>query len=265
MEVHWSVSQQKLNIEAIMAKASMSATKPKQKEDWKGLLKSLLIALVLAIGFRTFFFEPFHIPSGSMKPTLLIGDYIFVSKTSYGYSRYSLPFGIPIIKGRLIETKPERGDVVVFKKPGEEGTNYIKRLVGYAGDKIQVKQGVLYINGDAVYRQRIDDFVDDNFTSIPQYIETLPNGVSYRILDQNPQSRTDNTIEYTVPKGHYFFMGDNRDNSQDSRILSAVGYVPEINLVGKAKLIFFSKEFAFWEFWKWFGSETTKRSFITIE
>lgn len=233
----------------------------KKKEGVWGMVRSLLIALFLALIFRTFLYEPFHIPSGSMKPTLLVGDYIFVSKFSYGYSSLSLsthfkslsiPF--PSFEGRVLEDKPERGDVVVFKLPSDKRTNYIKRLIGFPGDKIQVKHGILYINGKKVERKRIDDFIDRNKpkqnNNIPQYVETLPNGKSYHVLDELKNGDNDNTQVYTVPEGHYFFMGDNRDNSQDSRVLHAVGFVPEENLVGHAEIKFFSRDTPFWQIWR---------------
>jgi signal peptidase I len=223
-----------------------------KKDDFKGMAKSFVLAILVAMLFRTFLFEPFHIPSGSMKPGLLVGDYIFVAKYSYGISRYSFPFGPALFEGRIGETyKPERGDVVVFKLPKDTGTNYIKRLVGLPGDTIQVKNGILYINGTAVPRQEAKPFVDQDNTVIPQYVETMPNNVSYPVLDQLPYGRLDNTDTYTVPPKHYFFMGDNRDNSEDSRVLSAVGFVPEENLVGPAKVIVFPSSGKWWDFTSW--------------
>lgn len=219
------------------------------KEIIVGWIKSISIAISFAVLFRTFLFEPFHIPSGSMKPTLAIGDYIFVSKFSYGYSRYSFPFGPPLFDGRIFESKPQRGDIVVFKLPGDESTNYIKRLIGLPGDTIQMKDGVLYINGTPIPKEQLEpyhDFLTKNESKlIPQYIETLPHHKQYHVLDEDPSSPTDNTGIYHVPLKHYFFMGDNRDNSQDSRVIDVVGYVPEENLVGKAEVTFFSKNSSF--------------------
>lgn len=232
--------------------AHQEKVKHTPKEDWKGFLKSFLLALLLAMTFRTFLYEPFHIPSGSMKPNLLIGDYIFVSKFSYGYSRYSIPFGPPLFEGRIWETLPKRGDIVVFKQPGREGINFIKRLIGLPGDRIQVTQGVLYINGEPVPKKQDGTFIDSNGEEIDQYIETLDNGVSYRVLDDTPHGKLDNTDVYVVPEGHYFFLGDNRDNSQDSRVLSMVGYVPKEHLVGRAEVIFFSSTATWWKVWTWF-------------
>ena len=249
--------------------------KEKKKEGFWGMVRSLLIALFLALVFRTFFYEPFHIPSGSMKPTLLIGYYIFVSKFSYGYSSLSLsthfkslsvPF--PEFDGRVLEDKPERGDVIVFKLPSDQRTNYIKRLVGFAGDEIQVKKGILYINGEAVKRERIEDFVDRNkpksMQDIPQYVETLPSGKSYRVLDELKNGDNDNTATYVVPDGHYFFMGDNRDNSQDSRVLHAVGFVPMENLVGRAEIKFFSKDTPLWRVWRVIGDAMSPLATISF-
>ena len=222
--------------------------------------KTVVYAMLIAGLVRTIAFEPFNIPSGSMIPTLLIGDYLFVSKYAYGYSRYSVPFGIGPSGGRLLERVPERGDVVVFKKPKENQVDYIKRLIGLPGDHIQMIGGILHINGQPVGRERIEDFVvdrgdrDGNAVRAPQYIETLPNGVRHRIVEYyGDNGPADNTPEYVVPPEHYFMMGDNRDNSQDSRYLDAVGYVPAENLVGRAEVIFFSTNgsAALWEVWRW--------------
>jgi signal peptidase I len=244
--------------------------KEEVKKETKGeMFRSLIIAVVLALIFRSLAFEPFYIPSSSMKSTLLIGDYVFVSKYSYGYSRYSFPLGLDVFEGRIFEEEPERGDVVVFKLPSQPSINYIKRLVGMPGDKFQVIDGELYINNEKVQRKRIDNFKDKdedgNITSIPQYIETLPNGVSYRVLDQRSSGDLDNTGIYEVPEGHYFMMGDNRDNSADSRVIHSVGYIPEENLVGPANWIFFSSEKALWKFWSWPWSMRFERFFDSIK
>ncbi|HEY9057889.1 MAG TPA: signal peptidase I [Aurantimonas sp.] len=214
-------------------------------------VKVIVQALLLALVIRTFLFQPFSIPSGSMMPTLLVGDYLFVSKWSYGFSKYSIPFSPPLFEGRLLGSDPDRGDVVVFRKPGEEDTDYIKRLIGLPGDRIQVRDGVLSINGKPVQREAVGEFVADDGTTVPQYRETLPNGASYLTLDLSPSSAGDNTREFVVPDGHYFMMGDNRDNSLDSRF--DVGYVPFENLVGKAQVIFFSiqDDVSPLEIWKW--------------
>jgi signal peptidase I len=210
-----------------------------------------------------------------MYPTLKVGDYLFVSKLSYGYSKYSFnfglnPFGLELFKfgpvpveGRFFwADEPKRGDVAVFKLPRDNETDYIKRVIGLPGDHIQMKDGVLYLNGAAVPKQRIADFVDEKGEGagrpIPQYVETLPNGVSYNVLDEDSNGAADNTKEYVVPPGHFFMMGDNRDNSLDSRFPQdapggGVGYVPYENFVGRADIIFFSIEpdAAFWQVWKW--------------
>ena len=220
-------------------------------------IKTIVYAVLIALVVRTVAYEPFNIPSGSMVPTLLVGDYLFVSKFSYGYSRYSLPLGLPLFSGRIFFHSPERGDVVVFKLPTDNSTDYIKRVIGLPGDHIQMKNGILNINGQPVPRRRIDDYLyqEGNGVIIPlaQYIETLPNGVQHRIIEMSDNGPLDNTQEYVVPPGDYFMMGDNRDNSQDSRVLSAVGYVPAENLIGKAQFIFFSTNGSarLWEIWKW--------------
>jgi len=211
------------------------------------VLVPLAIAVLLSpLLIRTFLFQPFNIPAGSMKPTLLVGDYMFVSKYSYGYNRYSFPFSPPLalISGRVFASEPERGDVVVFRLPKDPSTDYVKRVIGLPGDRIQMINGVLHINGTPVKRERIEDFVetDDNGREvhIKQWRETLPNGVSHATLDMIDNSFYDNTKEYRVPAGHYFMMGDNRDNSSDSRVENAVGYVPAENLVGRAQIMFWS-------------------------
>jgi signal peptidase I len=224
----------------------------------KDFIKTVLYAVVIAVGVRTVGYEPFNIPSGSMEPTLLVGDYLFVSKFSYGYSRHSLPFSLPLIPSdsRVLFTEPERGDVVVFKLPSDNKTDYIKRLVGLPGDRIQVIGGVLHVNGQSVKRERVRDTCHDETVRglsmrAVRFVETLPNGVSHYICEQSDQGPNDNTGVYTVPPGHYFAMGDNRDNSQDSRSME-VGFIPRENLVGRAEFLFFSTNGSapLWEFWK---------------
>jgi len=228
-----------------------------RKGGWGETVRTILYAGLIALTVRTFAYEPFNIPSGSMLPTLLIGDYLFVSKYSYGYSRYSLPLGLPLISGRLPERGPERGDVAVFKLPSDNRTDYIKRIIGLPGDRIQVIQGILHINGAPVKRRRIGEYVHhDNYgsaVSFIHYIETLPNGREHEIIERSDSGNLDNTPVYTVPDRHYFAMGDNRDNSLDSRVLNMVGFIPVENFVGRAEVLFFSTNgrAAIWEFWKW--------------
>jgi signal peptidase I len=232
-------------------------------EGGRVIFQALLIALVI----RTLAFQPFNIPSGSMKATLLIGDYLFVSKYSYGYSHYSLPLSPPLFSGRIFASEPQRGDVVVFRLPKDDSTDYIKRVIGLPGDHIQMKSGLLYINGTPVKRERVTDFIDDeNGEHVRRWRETLPNGVSYETLDLQDNGFLDDTQEYVVPPGDFFMMGDNRDNSTDSRVLSAVGYVPFENLIGKAQIIFFSigdGESA-WHIWSWPWAVRWSRIFTLV-
>ncbi|MCW5700484.1 MAG: signal peptidase I [Rhodospirillales bacterium] len=233
------------------------------------LVKTVVYAVLIALVVRTFAYEPFSIPSGSMIPTLLVGDYLFVSKFSYGYSRYSLPLGLPLIQGRVMDTPPERGDVVVFKLPTDNSTDYIKRIVGLPGDKIQVSGGILHINGEAVGRRDDGDYtVQDTFGNVRRfrrYIEVLPGGREHLIIEESDNSPFDNTGVYTVPEGHFFAMGDNRDSSRDSRFLNEVGFVPYENLVGRAEFIFFSVQGEVWKIWNWYDNLRVDRIFDGIE
>lgn len=221
----------------------------KQRESgWWELAKIVVQALLLAFFVRVFFYQPFNIPSGSMKPTLLVGDYLFVSKLSYGYSRYSFPMGPGLFSGRIFSAEPKRGDVAVFKQPKDNSTDFIKRVIGLPGDEIQMIGGVLHINGVAVPKRPIGNFTthedDGPARRIPMYEETLPNGVKYRVLDATPRGDFDNAGPFKVRAGHFFMMGDNRDNSTDSRApWGGVGNVPFENLVGRAEIIFFSAAF----------------------
>ena len=259
------------------APESVSAVAPKKSSEadtWLELVKTLLYALVIALGIRTILFQPFNIPSGSMEATLLVGDYLFVEKFSYGYSRYSIPFGgvLPSF-GRILGSGPKPGDVVVFKMPNKESTDYgkdfIKRVIGLPGDRIQMMGGVLYINDKPVPKEYVGQYTGGSSCQrqgpIPQYRETLPNGVSYLTLDCDEHGLYDDTGVYTVPAGHYFMMGDNRDNSDDSR--AEVGFVPAENLVGKAALRFFSiDETAVWyKPWTWPLAVRYRRMFTLID
>lgn len=243
--------------------------KPAQDESIWDTIKTVGIAVFIAMVVRTFAYEPFSIPSGSMIPTLMVGDYLFVSKASYGYSRHSLPFSMPLMPNRTFEEAPKRGDVAVFKLPTDGRTDYIKRLIGLPGDTIQVKGGVLHINGEAVVRKSLGEFVYKDryggYHNTMRYEETLPNGVVHEILEETDSYPKDNTQVYTVPEGHYFAMGDNRDNSQDSRWLNSVGFIPKENLVGRAEVIFFSNDGSFLEFWTWPWSLRFSRFFTGID
>ena len=245
-----------------------SMTKGK-KNSFFSNFKSILIAIFIALLIRSFIFEPFNIPSGSMKPNLLVGDFIFVSKYSYGFSKHSLPFSIPIIPGKIFSNTPERGDVVVFKTPENNRTDYIKRVIGLPGDKIEIKNGIIFINGSEILRKKLNDFIDtDNNTNnkrVRMYNEYFFNK-ELNILDITDNGIADNTQLFNVPENHFFVMGDNRDNSQDSRFIRTVGFIPYENLVGKAQFIFFSLENArFLQIWKWPNSIRYERIFQKIQ
>ena len=250
------------------------------KDQEKGGLaetaKTIGVAIFIALFIRTFLFEPFNIPSSSMVPTLLVGDYLFVSKYAYGFSRYSFPFGVQLVPGpdRVMLDPPERGDVAVFKLPLDNKTDYIKRIIGLPGDTVQMIKGELHINGEKVDHKALSDYPyhpngNGNRTEmVPRYLETLPNGKSFDIIEiYGQRGSLDDTVPFTVPEGHYFAMGDNRDNSTDSRAGNRVGMIPEENLVGRAEMIFFSTNGSadIWEIWKWPDAIRWERLFKTID
>ncbi|PZP47576.1 MAG: signal peptidase I [Azospirillum brasilense] len=235
--------------------------KNKAQGGWVESFKTIVYAVIIAVGIRTVAFEPFNIPSGSMIPTLQVGDYLFVSKYAYGYSNASLPFTPDLFSGRVFGRLPARGDVVVFKLPSDGTTDYIKRIVGLPGDRIRVTGGILYVNGQPVKRDFVGPYTvtgDGPTMEARRYLETLPPSPgaqprTHSIIEFSDNGQADNTPEYLVPAGHLFAMGDNRDNSQDSRYMNAVGFVPVENLVGRAEFIFFSWDGSapWWQIWRW--------------
>ncbi len=234
-------------------------------------IKTIFYALIIALIIRSFLFQPFYIPSSSMEPNLLIGDRLFVSKYSYGYSRHSFPFSPKIYNKRVLTKLPDRGDVIVFKTPADNRTDYIKRLIGLPGDSIQIVDSNLYLNNAKVKKEKIENLTNINcgneIIKAIFFKETLPNGMRYIAVYRNDGTMM-NTDRFIVPENHYFFMGDNRDCSKDSRFLSSVGYVNINNLVGKAQLIFFSNEKkrgSFFKFWKWGKSLRLERFFKKIQ
>lgn len=263
------------NQSAKAAAAATAAAAKKPDSLWENL-KTIVYALGIALVLRIFVFQPYNIPSESMRPGLLVGDYLFVSKWDYGYSRASIPFEPPLFKGRLLGAEPQRGDVLVFKLPRDGKTDYIKRLIGLPGDRIQMVGGQLVINGTPVTQERLDPEASTdmfgNMSSIGRFKETLPNGVSYTTYDLNPFGPFDTTDVYVVPDGHYFMMGDNRDNSTDSRADPnppdlGVGMVPAENLVGKARvtLLSFDETTRIYLPWTWFTGLRLDRMAVPIK
>jgi signal peptidase I len=233
-------------------------------------IKTLIFALFFALIIRSFLFQPFYIPSSSMEPNLLVGDRLFVSKYTYGYSRHSLPFSPQIYNSRIMKKNPKRGDVIVFKTPADNRTDYIKRLIGLPGDTIQIINKDLYLNGNKIKKKKTDDikFINcgNELVEVSSFEETLPSGVKYLAVYRKNNTMA-NTDKYNVPENHFFFMGDNRDCSKDSRFLSSVGYVNFNNIVGKAQIIFFSNDKivgSFIKFWKWNKSLRLNRFFKKI-
>ncbi len=241
----------------------------KKKSELRETIVVLIQALIIALVFRSFVYQPFSIPTASMQSNLMIGDYILASKFSYGFGRYSLPLGIIPFRGRILGQEPQQGDIAVFR-PVPQTENYVKRVIGLPGDRVQMIGGVLNINGVPVEREYVGRGTDtDSFgTTVPVliYRETLPNGVSHTIQEISDTSGLDNTQEYVVPAGHYFMMGDNRDRSADSRVLEAVGYVPFDNFLGKAEVRFFSIKDNEnpWFVWNWPGNVRWDRMFQSV-
>ena len=240
------------------------------KKFLKENLKTLIYALIIAVIIRSLIIQPFYIPSSSMEPNLLVGDRLFVTKYSYGYSKHSLPFSPPIFKNRFFFKEPERGDVIVFKTPADNRTDYIKRLVGLPGDKIQFIDSNLYLNSIEIFKSRLSEndviYCGDRKIEVFTFDEKLPNGKKYKTVYLKNFSFENSDI-FTVPDEHYFFLGDNRDCSKDSRFLTSVGYVHRDNLVGKAQFIFFSSDRSIgsiFAFWRWNKSIRFDRFFKNI-
>ncbi|MDG2187456.1 MAG: signal peptidase I [Hyphomicrobiales bacterium] len=239
----------------------------KKKNTIKDNLRTIISAVLIALFIRTFLYQPFTIPSGSMLPNLLIGDYLFVSKYSYGYSKYSIPFSPNIISNRVFQRLPERGDVVVFRLPKDTSIDYIKRIIGLPGDTVQVLNGVVSVN-DIPLNQ---SYYDEHYKYFNQYAKNKVlnekiGDKSYVVLNLDEESIGDNTYTYKVPLKHYFMMGDNRDNSLDSRFIEQVGYVPYENLIGRAEYLFFSSDrsIPIWKIWQWHKKYRFDRVFKKI-
>ena len=240
------------------------------KQFFSENIKTLFYALIIAVIIRSLLVQPFYIPSSSMEPTLLVGDRLFVTKYSYGYSKHSFPFSPPILKKRIMFNSPERGDVIVFKTPADNRTDYIKRLIGLPGDEVQFIDGDLYLNNNQILKSIISidqsAYCGNDKIIVNSFEEKLPNGKKYTAVYRKKYS-FQNSDKFIIPKNHYFFLGDNRDCSKDSRFLSSVGYVHKDNLVGKAQFIFFSSDKLkgnIFSFWKWNKSIRFDRFFKKI-
>ena len=233
-------------------------------------IKTLFYALIIAVVIRSLFLQPFYIPSSSMEPTLLVGDRLFVTKYSYGYSKHSFPFSPPILNKRILFNSPERGDVIVFKTPADNRTDYIKRLIGLPGDRVQFIDANLYLNNSEIMKSRVKNKIKINCGNrtidVYKFEEELSNGKKFHTVYLKDYTYQNSDV-FTVPENHYFFLGDNRDCSKDSRFLSSVGYVHQDNLVGKAQFIFFSSDKkigSIFAFWKWHKSIRFNRTFNRI-
>ena len=234
-------------------------------------IKTLFYALIIAVVIRSLLVQPFYIPSSSMEPTLLVGDRLFVTKYSYGYSKHSFPFSPPILNKRIMFNSPERGDVIVFKTPADNRTDYIKRLIGLPGDKIQFIDANLYLNSSEIFKSKIKNkttiYCGNKSIDVFRFEEKLPNGKKFQTVYLKNYTYQNSDV-FTVPKDHYFFLGDNRDCSKDSRYLTSVGYVHKNNLVGKARIIFFSNDTlkgSVLKFWNWGNSLRLDRFFKIIK
>jgi signal peptidase I len=257
----------------IDAKQEPSAKGGGAANEMVEIFKTVAYALLIALALRVLLFQPFTIPSASMEPNLYQGDYIIVSKYSYGYSRHSIPFSPPLLSGRLFFHPPQRGDIIVFKLPRDNKTDYIKRLIGLPGDRIQVKQGLVYINDKPIVRtpepSGTEDMGDGMLRPVLRFMETLPNGRRFLTNSYGPDGDVDNTGVYEVPQGEYFFMGDNRDNSLDSRFPSevGVGFVPAENLEGRAQMILLSwnAKASLFKPWTWVLDARPSRFFHVLQ
>jgi len=256
---------------------TMQASAPPEKSGAMAeiveIAKTVVYALAIALFLRVLFFQPYTIPSASMEPNVYEGDYIIVTKWDYGYSKYSIPFAPPLFSGRVAEKKPERGDIVVFALPHDPHIDYIKRIIGLPGDRIQMKKGLLYLNGVQVPRVNKGTFREDSsygfMHDVTRFQETLPGGKTYMTNDWGPDGDLDNTSEFLVPEHHYFMMGDNRDNSSDSRVApeaGGVGYVPAENLEGKARIVLlsWSKGASIFKPWTWVLNLQPRRFFTPL-